>query len=438
MAIRTGEKRKLMNMCAALLTFGILSLCCSSAYSQEPIPTSAPVPVGSGARAQGMGGAFIAVADDATAASWNPGGLGQLERSEMAVVGSFFSRIEHYDSSRENDGASHNSSSDFNYLSYAYARNIFQRNIFFSLNYQKLFDFNRRVKLYSSASGVSEKDDFQQEGSLYAFSPAMAIECIPGLYVGLTYNVWSDAITGKGRWKSKLENSFSEPPLPNMYITRSDYKDFRGKNWTLGFLWKITQQLQLGGVYKTPFEASVKNELQIIEIKGTPKPPFREERECRIDFPAAYGVGLSYKLGNAWTFAGDVTLTEWQDYIISDSSGKIGPFQTEDGVVPHKDPTYTVRLGAEYAYVLDKLGIVLPFRAGVFYDPEPSVKTPQDFYGLSLGCGVADNRLALDFAYQFRTGAPVNSVELGLNKGEKPIEGKIQEHFFLSSLIFYF
>ena len=34
-----------------------------------------PLPVGSGARALGQGGAFIAVADDATAASWNPGAL---------------------------------------------------------------------------------------------------------------------------------------------------------------------------------------------------------------------------------------------------------------------------------------------------------------------------------------------------------------------------
>jgi hypothetical protein len=36
-------------------------------------------PVGSGARALDMVGAFIAGADDATAGSWNPGGLIQLE-----------------------------------------------------------------------------------------------------------------------------------------------------------------------------------------------------------------------------------------------------------------------------------------------------------------------------------------------------------------------
>src|SRR5690554_2893241 len=48
--------------------------------------TSSPNVVGSGARALGMGGAFIAVADDATAASWNPGGLTQLERPEVSWV----------------------------------------------------------------------------------------------------------------------------------------------------------------------------------------------------------------------------------------------------------------------------------------------------------------------------------------------------------------
>ena len=43
--------------------------------------------VGSGARAYGMGGAFLARADDATAASWNPAGLSYLRRPELSLVG---------------------------------------------------------------------------------------------------------------------------------------------------------------------------------------------------------------------------------------------------------------------------------------------------------------------------------------------------------------
>jgi len=41
---------------------------------------------GVGARALGMGGAFTAIADDATAATWNPAGLAQLTKPEASLV----------------------------------------------------------------------------------------------------------------------------------------------------------------------------------------------------------------------------------------------------------------------------------------------------------------------------------------------------------------
>jgi hypothetical protein len=48
----------------------------------------------------GWGTAFIAVADDATAASHNPGGLVQLERTDISIVGSYFYRHDDQDVSR--------------------------------------------------------------------------------------------------------------------------------------------------------------------------------------------------------------------------------------------------------------------------------------------------------------------------------------------------
>ncbi|MCU0645955.1 MAG: hypothetical protein MUC94_17060, partial [bacterium] len=42
--------------------------------------------IGAGARARGMGGAFIGGADDATAASWNPAGLVFLEKMEASAT----------------------------------------------------------------------------------------------------------------------------------------------------------------------------------------------------------------------------------------------------------------------------------------------------------------------------------------------------------------
>ena len=69
-----------------LLITGIIFIYVIPVFSQSVSKTNFSGVVGSGARAFGMGGAFIAIADDATAASWNPGGLGQLERPEFSFV----------------------------------------------------------------------------------------------------------------------------------------------------------------------------------------------------------------------------------------------------------------------------------------------------------------------------------------------------------------
>lgn len=49
--------------------------------------TAAPfLEIGVGSRAIGMGGAFVAVADDATAIYWNPAGLSRLQKNEITVT----------------------------------------------------------------------------------------------------------------------------------------------------------------------------------------------------------------------------------------------------------------------------------------------------------------------------------------------------------------
>jgi len=319
----------------------------------EILATSPPVPVGSGARARGMGSAFIAVADDATAASWNPGGLGQLQKPEISVVGSYFSRSETYSGDHVvSQGSRENFFLDLNYLSAAYAKNIWRRNIFFSLNYQKLFDFGRKLEdfdflaFYDKGYEVEarwqiERVNFQQEGSLYTFSPAMAIEFKPGLYIGFTYNIWSDHVTGKSQWTGKVKLTNME----NGSYTKINYKykNFRGDNYTLGFLWRVTPCIQLGGVYKKSFRANVTQEWyarsgEKKEWGWAEYPAGEHEEAYTIDFPTAYGVGLSFRIGDSWTVAGDITRTEWQDYSIIDSNGlRVGPFAQ---VISYPDGTF--------------------------------------------------------------------------------------------------
>ena len=98
--------------------------------------TSSPNVVGSGARALGVGGAFIAIADDGTAASWNPAALIILEEPEAAVMFSY--------EDRERFGTA--SFFDFNYIAVSYPFTLLDRNMIVSFNYQRLFDFNSEFK----------------------------------------------------------------------------------------------------------------------------------------------------------------------------------------------------------------------------------------------------------------------------------------------------
>lgn len=71
---------------AALLTLG---LCPESALADdkgEHGQAAAYLKMGIGGRPLGMGGAFAAIADDATAAYWNPAGLAQLKASEATTM----------------------------------------------------------------------------------------------------------------------------------------------------------------------------------------------------------------------------------------------------------------------------------------------------------------------------------------------------------------
>jgi len=58
-----------------------------TAFAQTKVGTTAAtflqMPIGT--KASGMGGAFVATADDATALFWNPGGISRLARSEFSV-----------------------------------------------------------------------------------------------------------------------------------------------------------------------------------------------------------------------------------------------------------------------------------------------------------------------------------------------------------------
>ena len=210
---------------------------------------AAPLPSGSGARALGVAGAFTALADDATAASWNPGGLTQLETPEFSYVFRFSHETDRHTSGRDGYeiGKDEYDNLRLNYMSVVYPFRFLERNMVVSLNYQETYDFiqefhadslhiprhliripgvrvlkpMRSVRLFTydpdghvngyvevTAHTVTFAEstlhqllhqeliaslDFEQEGIIDAVSPSFALDITPRLSFGATFNVYGNS-----------------------------------------------------------------------------------------------------------------------------------------------------------------------------------------------------------------------------------------------------
>ena len=413
-------------------------------------------PVGSGARATGMGGAFIAVADDATAASWNPAGLVHLEKPELSLVYGYTKRIQTYHDAlslqpKLNGNESSIDVNDINFASIAYPFQLFKRNMIVTLSYQRLYELNKQ---YSMSGYVPEgqnplppdndnlKQDikFSQKGYLSAISPSIAIQVTPELYFGATVNIWDD-FAGTSNWKSSHQdistgtlNGNTLPP------TSWDQKTtFSGLNANLGLIYSLKGKYNFGFVYKTPFNADLD---YTDSFNGT-----INSEKYKLSMPASYGFGFSYRYSDSLTMALDVYRTEWSDFVLTDSAGaKLHPFTGISMNYGGKlEDTTQVRIGGEYLIIGDK--ITVPIRAGFFYDPEPGITRSgsdaignalykshiDDFFGFSLGTGISINKYSFDVSYQYRWGNRIT--------GDIPYAGvtaDIDQHTVMSSLIYHF
>jgi len=427
--------------------FIIPNISSAQVFPRIEIPSSM-TPVGSGARALGMGGAFIAVADDATAASWNPGGLTQLETPEVSVVGAYFDRTEsnNFGTNTSANDEQNIANYNINYLSAAYPFTFLNRNMIVSASHQYLYDFSRELEYPNSYSDISTTynatGDVHHEGGLSAIGIAYGIQVTPRFSFGITFNFWQDGVYDN-ELKMDVNERGTGSASGNYYISNIQYIDtysYKGFNVNMGALWNISNQLTFGLVIKTPFTADLTHKSNLeIEIDFPTVPELNQyyqstsEDNVELDIPMSYGIGFAYRFSDNLTASFDIYRTEWDDFTLTNEDGdETSPITGEPIEEADIDPTNQIRTGIEYLHITNTY--VIPVRGGLFYDPAPADGGSDAFYGYSFGTGFAKGKIVFDIAYQYRFGKDV--AEFILEEFE--FSQDMREHTIYASIIYHF
>lgn len=413
-------------------------------------------PVGSGARAMGMGGAFIAVADDATAASWNPGGLIQLETPEVSIVYSFIHWREDYKSPShpEAEGMNEKYADDLNYFSAALPFQFLGRNFVASLNFQRLYDMYKNLTFEYNYSGIFSNGNpwhlnlhqrFKQNGGIKAFAPAIAFQVTPRFSIGATFNIWTDKLFWNNQWSetthARGQGAIGPDPFETDTFIYEKFSDFEGFNMNLGFLWDVNRKITIGGVFKTPFTADLTHHYYFTSTQTYPTLNASATNEfspsldkMKLKMPASFGFGIAFRLSDAFTYSFDIYRTMWSDFF-REIKGYPEDYSDIDNRLRSQSnvhDTTQIRTGMEYLFILEKT--LIPLRGGLFLDPRPSHKSSHTFWGFSVGSGFMIGKLVIDYAYQFRTGDDVEGGVLGIPNTKADVD----QHTIYLSAIYHF
>jgi long-subunit fatty acid transport protein len=375
---------------------------------------------GAGARAEGIGGAFTAVADDATAVSFNPAGLGQLLQPEFSLVGAFSRKQFHnhgFVSTDQNapldlsdtEARSHHLAPSF--ASVSLPGKLLGKNLVFQVSWQRMCELgldSDNSLVESGATGQYPtkylRQVIRQTGQVDVWSTAVAYDFSPRILVGVSFNFW------RGAWDFHSTSEESLAPLPNAEVEDARIQEnarLRGFNWNLGVLWR-SEYLNVGAVYRSAFTARF--DTRMTAQSNIPDsqlaPEFNASYSLR--WPETFGAGVAFRPHQQWLFALDWTHTKWSEAAFMPKGGVLDEMNFFDLKTNTQTPDVeTIRFGMEHLIFAGKS--VVPLRVGVFQEPQPTSDPisgeQRVLRGFTVGLGWKLRSLGLDLAYKYSHGS---------------------------------
>lgn len=395
---------------------------------------------GGGARAEGMGKAFIGLSDDNTAGAWNPAGLYELEDPIISLsYGTLLARgetesgmkIPGDDPALDHD-ASINSLSSANFVaplrlkghpfvgSVSYTRNF---NDYQASDLSYTFDLEYTPLPGVDTSALARVDYMTDlKGGMNSVNFGLGTRIYGDVSAGVVLNVYTGTMVREQvidqRINNLLDNFLQE--YDSRYTgTVLDSNSFSGYNVTLGFKYN-KENLGVGLLIRTPFDLSVETDRSIYEVNRQNELPidagsdttYFDDLLAKYEIPWMVGVGAAYHLNEKTIITADAEFRAWdgrkvnmRDSVFLDPGSDNEEFFTE--VDPQWRNVFIIRAGAE-TMIGGPFSSSMPLRAGLGYVPipAPSIDMSENLSTttstkLAAGSGLWWEQIHFDVAYTF-------------------------------------
>jgi len=399
---------------------------------------------GVGAKALSMGGAFRGLADDWSAAYWNPAGLAQIDKSELSLSLSILSPRPEYKPNITYDGY------DVGYKNgatrYPNDKDYLVPNASGFFQFPRFGGLTAGIAVFVPYALGSEWDLFNpiygdvvdsfpgmdHKATLQAVDihPSIARAFMEGkLLAGFGVSFMNGTIDYR---KTILSATPFPRPHDNVAVDGLIHGEGWGYGANFGIIYKYSDKLQLGVSGKTPTTVNFKDGSLKSALYGINNLPLKEEllsytssraetlsiaflfpdnnqvtrweNEAygKLKLPADIGLGAAYDVNEKLKLTCDLSYTLWSrlDSIVIHVKGQqspIDPSPAKDVVVRTKyHNTLRLSIGGQYKY-----SDPLTFRAGFYYDPSPIPDSSMTPLIADIGTKISGN---IGVSYKLRGG----------------------------------
>ena len=363
---------------------------------------------GIGARAMGMGGAYVTVSDDFSGLFWNPAGLARAQHGSISW-GMSHDRFRNESQFFSRPSAFELNSTRFASAGVVYPVPVYRGSLVFAGGFgrNRHFDAGLRIHAYDEIADFEKSGFSEDRGTFGAWTLGAAIDLAPRLSAGISIYKWR----GTNRFLQELTledvqqvhvdtvrlyQRFESDDEFSALGLQGGIRFWHPSNFRIGVTISVATPIRVSAEVADEFEDTYEDR------KDTyPRDYYVDRYEIRQPISLGFGLGWASK---GLTLSGDVHYGDLQEATYNVRARNI---------VPHVDDfrrqyrnAVRIHLGGEYAIS----GRGLALRGGYYRDPVryvgggpvPEVRIETDRNAWTLGIGAElDRYFALDVAAVF-------------------------------------